>query len=59
MSAGADTLQSPDFEKDLKAALPDYADVFFDNVGGKVLDLGLTVVKRYGFICQCGAISGE
>ncbi|GFZ46864.1 hypothetical protein JCM24511_04084 [Saitozyma sp. JCM 24511] len=50
--------KSPDFEKDLKAALPDYADVFFDNVGGKVLDLGLTVVKRYGFICQCGAISG-
>jgi NADPH-dependent curcumin reductase CurA len=60
-SIGADDCldyKSDDFEKSLREALPDYADVFFDNVGGKVLDLALTVTKRYGFICQCGAIDG-
>lgn len=51
--------KSPSFEKDLKAALPDEADCFFDNVGGQVLNTAMTVVKRYGYISICGAISGE
>lgn len=51
--------QSESFEKDLQAALPDYADVFFDLAGGKVLDIALTVVARHGFISQCGAMDSE
>lgn len=47
------------FAKDLKEALQGEADCFFDNVGGEVLNEALTVVKRYGFISVCGAISGE
>jgi len=30
---------------------------FFDNVGGEILDFSLTVMKRYGRIAACGAIS--
>jgi NADPH-dependent curcumin reductase CurA len=51
--------QSKSFKKDLQAALPDYADVFFDLAGGKVLDVALTVVARHGFISQCGAMDSE
>jgi hypothetical protein len=61
-SLGADEwvdYKADDFAEKLKAALPEHADVFFDNVGGKVLDTGFTLMKRYGFIGQCGAISGE
>jgi NADPH-dependent curcumin reductase CurA len=39
--------------------LPDYADRFFDNVGGKILDTMLTLVKKHGMISVCGAIAGE
>jgi NADPH-dependent curcumin reductase CurA len=51
--------QNESFEKDLQAALPDYADVFFDLAGGKVLDIALTVVARHGLISQCGAMDSE
>lgn len=47
------------FASDLKEALQGEADYFFDNVGGDVLNEALTVVKRYGFVSVCGAISGE
>ncbi|OBA21152.1 NAD(P)-binding protein [Metschnikowia bicuspidata var. bicuspidata NRRL YB-4993] len=33
-------------------------DVYFDNVGGDMLDYALTRTKRYGRIIACGAISG-
>ncbi|KAI9151915.1 Prostaglandin reductase 1 [Paramyrothecium foliicola] len=49
--------KSPTFVKDLKAATPDEVDVFFDNVGGPVLDSVLTRMKRYGTIVICGAVS--
>lgn len=61
-SLGADACvdyKKDSFGKDLKEALQGEADVFFDNVGGDVLNEALTVVKRYGFISICGAISGE
>ncbi|TXT04807.1 hypothetical protein VHUM_04075 [Vanrija humicola] len=48
--------KSATFADDLKAALPDYADVFFDNVGGAVLDNMLALVKRHGQILMCGAM---
>ncbi|EKD14672.1 uncharacterized protein L3040_000195 [Drepanopeziza brunnea f. sp. 'multigermtubi'] len=48
---------SPTFEADLIAATPDEVDVYFDNVGGHVLDVMLTRVKRHGTIAVCGAVS--
>lgn len=32
-------------------------EVFFDNVGGDILDLMLTRMKRYGRVAACGAIA--
>ncbi|KAI4858899.1 NAD(P)-binding protein [Hypoxylon rubiginosum] len=48
---------SPTFEADLRAATPGEVDVYFDNVGGKVLDAVLTRVRRHGTVAVCGALS--
>jgi NADPH-dependent curcumin reductase CurA len=40
-----------------KKATPDYVNVYFDNVGGEILDLMLTRMARNGRIAACGAIS--
>ncbi|KAI1498746.1 hypothetical protein F5X99DRAFT_392540 [Biscogniauxia marginata] len=50
--------KSPTFVEDLKAATPEEVDVYFDNVGGHVLDAMLTRVKKNGTIAVCGAVSG-
>jgi NADPH-dependent curcumin reductase CurA len=42
---------------DLKAACPDGVDVYFDNVGGEILDIVLTRLARKARIVICGAIS--
>ncbi|KAF5353028.1 hypothetical protein D9757_011858 [Collybiopsis confluens] len=50
--------KSPTFVNDLiEAAKPSYVDCYFDNVGGSILNACLRVVKRYGRIAACGAIS--
>jgi len=41
----------------LRAATPDRIDVFFDNVGGEVLDRGLARLAVHGRIVLCGGIS--
>merc|ERR1711977_449785 len=62
-SLGADkciNYKSPTFQQDLDAALPGpegWANVYFDNVGGEILDLMLKRMARYGRIAACGAIS--
>ena len=48
------------FKEDLAKALPSpdgYANVYFDNVGGEILDLTLTRMAKFGRIACCGAIS--
>ncbi|KAL4778010.1 hypothetical protein BJX76DRAFT_178877 [Aspergillus varians] len=45
------------FEQDLALATEGFADVYFDNVGGSILDLMLTRMNRDGRIAVCGAIS--
>lgn len=50
--------RSPSFADDLDAACPDGIDVFFDNVGGTVLDLVIERMAEHGRIVCCGAISG-
>jgi NADPH-dependent curcumin reductase CurA len=41
----------------LAAACPDGADIYFDNVGGKVLESSLNVMNEKGRVICCGAIS--
>lgn len=41
----------------LAEACPDGADVYFDNVGGKVLESALNVMNEKGRVVCCGAIS--
>lgn len=43
--------------KALKAAAPDGIDVYFDNVGGAILEACLAQMNRGGRIACCGAIS--
>ncbi|WWC96604.1 hypothetical protein V866_003473 [Kwoniella sp. B9012] len=60
-SIGADDCvdyKDPNYPEHLKKLLPDYADRFFDNVGGEILDNMLTLMKRHGFVSICGAIAG-
>ncbi|OJD34548.1 nad-binding protein [Diplodia corticola] len=60
-SLGADlclNYKAPTFKQDLIDATPNYANVYFDNVGGKILDLVLSRMAREGRVALCGAISG-
>ena len=43
--------------KALRAAAPDGIDVYFDNVGGDILEACLAQMKNYGRIACCGAVS--
>ncbi|ORY15121.1 hypothetical protein BCR34DRAFT_478361 [Clohesyomyces aquaticus] len=59
-SLGADVCvdyKSPNFKEELEKATDGFVEVYFDNVGGEILDLMLTRMKRHGRISACGAIS--
>ncbi|SOE20765.1 hypothetical protein SAMN06298216_1247 [Spirosomataceae bacterium TFI 002] len=43
--------------RDLREAAPDGVDVYFDNVGGEILDTVLTLINMKARIVICGAIS--
>ncbi|KAL8278139.1 hypothetical protein RQP46_009463 [Phenoliferia psychrophenolica] len=47
--------KSPTFKDDLMAV--EEFDLYFDNVGGAILDAALLKVKRHGRVSLCGAIS--
>jgi NADPH-dependent curcumin reductase CurA len=49
--------RSPTFSTDLGAACADGADVFFDNVGGGVLDAMLPLMAAHGRVVCCGAVA--
>jgi NADPH-dependent curcumin reductase CurA len=49
--------RSPTFAKDLRALCADGIDVYFDNVGGPVLDACLPRMNPHGRIVCCGALS--
>lgn len=62
-SIGADVCvnyRNPDFRANMKKALgkDKLCDVFFDNVGGEILDVMLTLMRQKGLVVACGAISG-
>ena len=59
-SLGADVCvdyRTEKFKEELIEATKDNASVYFDNVGGEILDLCLTRLKRHGRVAACGAIS--
>ncbi|KAL2864107.1 NADP-dependent oxidoreductase [Aspergillus lucknowensis] len=49
--------KAPDWRKQLKEATPEYIDVYFDNVGGDILDACLARAARDSRFVICGAIS--
>ena len=59
-SLGADVClnyKTSDFRERLLEATNGFVEVYFDNVGGEILDLMLTRMKVGGRIAACGAIS--
>lgn len=54
---GAIDYKNEDVKKALKAACPKGVDVYFDNVGGDILDDVLTQIRMKARIVICGAIS--
>ncbi|KAI0040260.1 alcohol dehydrogenase [Auriscalpium vulgare] len=48
--------KSPTFAKEFKEAAG-YFDIFFDNVGGNILDLALSRMQKNARVILCGAIS--
>lgn len=49
---------APDLTKAVGALLPDGADIYFDNVGGPMLDSMLPAMKPLGRVLICGYMSG-
>jgi NADPH-dependent curcumin reductase CurA len=54
---GAVDYKRADLRVQLHKQTPDRVDVFFDNVGGEVLDEGLTRLRRGARVVICGAVS--
>ncbi|KAH8811336.1 hypothetical protein F5884DRAFT_781822 [Xylogone sp. PMI_703] len=49
--------KDPEFPKKFRAATKNLIDVFFDNVGGDILDLALSRAKPHSRFVMCGGIS--
>lgn len=49
--------KDPDFKKKFRDATKGFIDVYFDNVGGEILDLALSRAKPHARFVMCGAIS--
>ena len=49
--------KAPDLADQIKTAAPDGVDIYFDNVGGEVLEAALSNMNRLGRIPVCGVLS--
>jgi len=49
--------KSPEFKRQLRAAVPEGIDVYFDNTGGDIFEACLFAMKNHGRIACCGAVS--
>ena len=43
--------------RELKAKAPDGIDIYFDNVGGEILEAALFAMRQHGRVVCCGAVS--
>ncbi|KAI0508802.1 hypothetical protein F5B22DRAFT_619671 [Xylaria bambusicola] len=50
--------KSENFKKEFAEATPDYVDVYWDNVGGEILEIALGRAQKHSRFVMCGAISG-
>jgi NADPH-dependent curcumin reductase CurA len=55
--AGAVNYKSQTLRQDLRERCPTGIDVYFDNVGGPILDAVLPVMNQHGRVVCCGAVS--
>lgn len=46
-----------DFKKQLKTACPNGVDIYFENVGGEILETALYLMNTFGRVVVCGMIS--
>ncbi|KAK1635824.1 zinc-binding dehydrogenase [Colletotrichum phormii] len=49
--------KDPEFKQKFKEATPDFINVYFDNVGGEILDMALARAKEFSRFVMCGGIS--
>lgn len=56
-SGGINYKKTSDMKRAIKEACPNGVDVYFDNVGGEILDAALGNMNKYGRVVNCGAIS--
>ena len=54
---GAINYKKKNISEQIDRFFPDGIDVFFDNVGGELLDIALTKLRRYARVVLCGRIS--
>lgn len=57
VDSGINYKTTRDMTKAIKEACPDGVDVYFDNVGGEILDAALQNINKAARIINCGAIS--
>jgi NADPH-dependent curcumin reductase CurA len=46
-----------DYKQELKAACPKRVDLYFENVGGEILEVALSLMNPFGRVVVCGLIS--
>ena len=46
-----------DYASAISAACPDGVDIYFDNVGGEILDAALSCINKFGRVAVCGWIA--
>ena len=56
-STRSSTTRQGDLRDRMRQQTPDFVDVFFDNVGGEILNQGLTRLSRGARVVICGAVS--
>jgi NADPH-dependent curcumin reductase CurA len=54
---GAVNYKDADCRKQLKAACPKGVDIYFENVGGEILETALSLINTFGRMVICGLIS--
>ncbi|WP_432412344.1 NADP-dependent oxidoreductase [Rasiella sp. SM2506] len=55
--AGINYKTTNQMRKAIKETCPNGVDVYFDNVGGEILDAAMANMNRFGRVVNCGAIS--